>query len=606
MKNRLRFAVVGALFLAAGLAGFGPAIRAADDAPATVPGAVKTKVAVFHLSEALTERPAGFSLSSILSSGSGKGTALSQMIVSLNKAAKDPAIGGVFFDLQSFSISLSQAEELGQLMQRLRAAKKRVIVYASDFDTGTYALASHADTVIMPDQGNILMPGVQIGLMFWAGLFEKIHVQADMVQVGKFKGAAEPYTRTEASPEFKKEIDTLVDGMYGHLVSLVADNRKLTADEVKTAIDEGWLTGKRAQKLGLVDKLMNRDKVDAWLGASFENGADLVENYGQPKTKSLDLSSPLAIFDLLGSDKKTTRTNQPAIAVIYADGEIMPDSPSETSDEYVTPGRMRKALDAALADSLVKAIVLRVDSPGGSASASDEIWQMLKEADKKKPVTVSMGRLAASGGYYISCAGRSITAEKSTITGSIGVVGGKIVLKGLADLAGINIQTISKGKHAGIFDAMQPFSAEERTFVEALMGETYDLFKSRVHDGRGDKIKNIDDVAQGRLFTGDHALEVGLVDGIGSLNDTVVAAAKVAGIEKNYQIIVYPETKTLNDILREGLTMDASMPLDVRAGLEAIPAQYRREAIKTLRLMSTLRDQKVMVAFPAGLILDGK
>ena len=231
---------------------------------------------------------------------------------------------------------------------------------------------------------------------------------------------------------------------------------------------------------------------------------------------------------------------------------------------------------------------------------------MLKEADKHKPITVSMGRLAASGGYYIACAGRNITAEKSTITGSIGVVGGKIVLKGLADMAGINIQTIAKGQHAGLFDAMRPFTAEERTFVEKLMGETYDLFKSRVTDGRGGKIKSIDDVAQGRLFTGDHAKEVGLVDKLGSLNDTVVAAAKDAGVERNYQILVYPEAKTLADLLSGGLAAGVAAPGDFQAVLGAIPAPYRREALKTLHLVQTLREQKVMVAFPAGLLLDGK
>ena len=268
--TRLVLAALLSLLPVAGL----PATRAADDAP--VAKAAKTKVACFTLADTLTERPPGFSFSSLMSASTARPVALSQLLVAMTKAAKDPAISGVYMDLQSFSLSLSQAEELGQLMQQCRAAKKRVILYASDFDTATYALASYADTVIMPDQGNILMPGVQIGLMFFAGTFEKLHIQADMVQVGKFKGAAEPYTRTEASPEFKKEIETLIDGMYGHLVSLIADNRKLTEAEVKGAIDEGWLTGKHAKQIGLVDKLMNRDKIEGWLkdaGQSFENGA---------------------------------------------------------------------------------------------------------------------------------------------------------------------------------------------------------------------------------------------------------------------------------------------------------------------------------------------
>ena len=185
-------------------------------------------------------------------------------------------------------------------------------------------------------------------------------------------------------------------------------------------------TASMPRRSALVDQTMTRDKLEGWVQTQFPAGATLVADYGQPTKKSLDLDSPFAIFSLLGGGDKPKTPAGPSIAVIYATGEITGDSSSaEDSTEYVTPATMRKAVKAALDDDHVKAIVLRVDSPGGSATASDEIWTVLKEADEKKPVTVSMGSLAASGGYYISCAGRSIMADPATITGSIGVVGGR-------------------------------------------------------------------------------------------------------------------------------------------------------------------------------------
>jgi len=605
--KRLGFGLA-AVLMAAVLASSGAGL--AQTAPATGPGgnvvapATPTKVAVIKLSNTLLEKPAGFSFSLFSGMGGGaKQPALSDLIVKLNKAAKDVSLGGVLIDLKSFDLTLSQAQELGQLLQKVRDSKKRVVVFAPDFDTATYIVASHADTVIMPENGDVLVPGVGMGIMFYKGLLDNVHVQADMIQVGKFKGAEEPFTRTVASPEFKAQIDGLADAMYGQIVKTIADNRKLDEKEVKAAIDIGWMSGKQAKKLGLVDQVMDRNAVNAWYAGQFAGGWDQVEDYGEKKKKAVDMDNPFAIFQILGSTKASTRTSQAAIAVIYADGTITGDVPEGSMDDEsnVTPALIRKAVDAALKDDLVKSIVLRVDSPGGSASASDEIWQILKEADKKKPITVSMGRVAASGGYYISCGGRSITADPATITGSIGVVGGKIVVKGLMDWAGLSVQTFERGKHAGILSAQRPFTEEERTFVRNQMTEIYDQFTSRVKAARGDKVPKVEDVAQGRLFDGYAAQKAGLVDNVGTLGDTITAAAKEAKIERSYQIIVYPEPKTFADVLREGFSMDARMPLEFSAALKAMPASYRKEALKALTMIQTMREEKVLLAMPAGI-----
>lgn len=566
--------------------------------------AKKPQVAVIKLSGRLLERPADFSLS-MFTGGGTKSPALSDLITTLNKAAGDPNLSAVLIDLNSTEMSLSQAQELGGLIKKIRSADKKVFVFAADFDTPTYILASYANQVIMPSQGNVMVPGVQMGMMFFRGLLDTIHIQADMVQVGKFKGAEEPFTRKEASPEYKQQIDGLADSLYAQIISTIVANRKsLDETKVKAAVDEGWMSGRHARELGLVDQLLSRQQADTFVqkhAAATE--VELVPDYGQKKHKTLDMDNPFAIFALLGDSDAKTRSNQPAIAVIYADGTIMPDSPNGLDDgANVTPARIRKAVKKALEDKLVKSIVLRIDSPGGSASASDDIWQIIKEADKTKPVTVSMGRVAASGGYYIACAGRSISADPATITGSIGVVGGKLVIKGLLDWAGINVQPVLRGQHAGMLTAQAPFTEEERTFIRKLMSETYDLFTARVKAGRGDKIPDIEAVAQGRLFTGPAAKEAGLVDEIRTLPETVQAAAKKAGIEKAYQILVYPEQRTLADIIREGFSADAKIPLELAATLKTMPPAYQREALKMLSMIRVLQEQRIMLASPLGLI----
>ncbi|MCL2640974.1 MAG: signal peptide peptidase SppA [Phycisphaerales bacterium] len=598
MKRILAAMLVGVCVL--GGSGFGQTTVPAGGA--TTQAVRPAKVGVVRLSQQLQERPVSFQFSlTDLSGASVRSPALSSLITTLTRAAKDESLAGMFFDVSAFELSLSQAQELGELMGNLRKSGKKVVVYASDFDTSTYVLASHADAVVMPECGNVLMPGVGMQMMFFKGVLDKLHLKADFVQVGKFKGAEEPFTRTSASAEYRAEITKLTDGMYGQLVKGIAANRpKMTEEGVKKVIDEGWISGRRAKELGIVDHLMTRDRVDEWVRGQFEGGVKLDENYGKPAKKTVNLDSPFAIFSLLSGDGGVKAKQRGAtVAVIYACGQIVPDfGEGEESSSLVTPGGIRKAVEKALKDNNVKAIVLRVDSPGGSASASDEIWSVLKEADKKKPVTVSMGRMAASGGYYIACAGRSIAADPATITGSIGVVGGKLIIKDALDKIGLNVETVSRGKHATMLSAMQPFTDEEREFLKKSMEETYKVFASRVMDARGAKVAKLEDVAQGRLFTGEQAKEVGLVDSVGTLHDVVFAAAKGAGIENNYSILVLPEAKSFSDMLREGL-MSGDVSIN---GLEVVvgtlPMEVREQVRGAMRMMGILQREGVLMGLP--------
>jgi protease-4 len=210
--------------------------------------------------------------------------------------------------------------------------------------------------------------------------------------------------------------------------------------------------------------------------------------------------------------------------------------------------------------------------------------------------------MAASGGYYISTAGRQINAEAATIAGSIGVVGGKVVIKGLLDTIGVNVETVSRGKRAGMLSPFAAFTPEERAFIGTQMNDTYQLFLKRVKTSRGAKIKSIDDVAQGRIFSGNAAVQAGLVDKIASLADTISAAARQAGLGEKYQVLTYPEPRTLSDILRQGFQAEARLPIEFRMALGAVPAAYRHETLRLLGLVEALRSERVMLALPAGIV----
>ena len=531
--------------------------------------------------------------------GAPKTTALSQLMATLNRAVSDANLSGVLLDLKGFGLSLSQAQELGGMMQKLRAGGKKVFVFAADYTPAAYVLATHADAILMPEEGSLLITGVDLGMLFFKGLLDKIGVRADTLQVGKYKGAEEPFTRTEASPEFKEQMTKIVDGLYGQMVQAISANRKLEQGKAAAAIDQAWFTGHQAKEAGLVDGLLIRDGLKDWLDKRFATEVEMLADYGSESRKGLDLTNPFAFFSLLLAPRAAAVNNKPAIAVIYADGAILDDLSDDNGlgGEMVTPSLLRKALLKALEDARVKAIVLRVDSPGGSAAASDEIWKMFREADQTKPVTVSMGRMAASGGYYIACAGREISADEATLTGSIGVVGGKLVLNPLMDKIGLNLQEISRGKRAALFSPAQPFDPDARAFVLKQMEEVYARFTDCVKTSRGRKIADIDDVAQGRLFTGHDALQAGLVDHIASLDQTVLAAAVSAGIDKDYQVLTLPEPKSFADLIREGFT-GTFLPLEMQAALAVMPAPERQAATDAILMCRVLQPQHVLLALP--------
>ncbi len=561
------------------------------------------RIAEITLEGQLREHPSGFSFN-WLSMGPSHQSALTQVIAQLDRAAKDPSIQGVFLNLKSFDLSLTQSQELGELINNLRAKRKKVAVFAPDFDTNTYLLASYADDAIMSRHGDLFLPGVSIQLMFFKGLLSKLDLQADMVQIGKFKGAEEPMTRSSASPAFSRQINRLITGWYGQIVATIAKNRPhLTRSDITAAINTGWMEGTGAKKKGFVDVLLNRQNVKKWVETDFDGPAKIVTDYGTNKVSPLNLSSPLALLQMLGSPSHSHVSEKPAVAVICADGTITDDSPGASfNDNLVTPVRIGREVKSVLKNPNVKAIILRVDSPGGSAEASEEIWQILHAAGKKKPLLVSLGAEAASGGYYISTAGREIIADPGSIVGSIGVVGGKVVLGGLFKKIGLHIQTFSIGDHAAMFDSTSAFTPEEQTFITHMMKQTYALFTRRVMEGRGKKITDIQKIARGRLFPGSMAVSKGLVDRVGSLHDAIAMAAKDGKISGSYNVLIYPRAQSLAQIIRRRLGISAELPAGLNMMAAALPKSYRKTMLQMYEILTMLRQDNVILAAPVGIV----
>ncbi len=571
--------------------------------PAKAVVAPKPYVVEIQLSGALADRPHSFNFS-FLSMAANRRPALTHLITRCNALAKNPAVAGVFLNLQGFDLTLTQAQEVAELIHHLQKAGKKVAIYATNFDTNTYLMATACNEIIMAPHGDMFLPGVQLQLMFFQGVLQKLHLQADMVQIGKYKGAEEPLTRTSASPAFAGEIHTVVNTWFHQIIQTIARNRPmLTPADVRADINRGWFDGRAALQAHLVDALADRLTVESYVRTHFMGGCRISHNAVAAVHPQTNAAGPFSIFSLFQPPLHTITAGRPAIAVIFADGMIVDNSPAaDENDSLVTPWRIHREIRAALANRMVKAIVLRIDSPGGSAAASEEIWQILHRAGTKKPLTVSMGAEAASGGYYIATAGRSITLDPGTIAGSIGVVGGKIVLAGLFKTIGLHVETFSRGKNVGLFDTTTAFSPAERLFVTRLMRKTYALFTHRVMQARGKHIVNISKVARGRLFVGRDAIQAGLADRIGSLEDVVLAAATKAHIQKNYQLMIYPRPKTFADILRERLGLQTSLPIGLSAALETMPMKFRAAAMQMFEMMQTMQQDGVVLCGPIGMV----
>jgi protease IV len=568
------------------------------------------KVPYFDLSVGVTEKPADFNLFSDQQGG----ITLRVLLDRLEKARQDSDVKGVLLRLEEGSLNLSQAMELRDEIGLLRKSGKRVFAYADSYDTTSFIAASAASDVCMLEGGDIMVPGVGFETMFAKGLLDKVGVKADFVQIGEYKGADEEYTRTEASDELKGELNRLADSLYNQIITTISTSRNIPADTVKSLVDDSLIPGPEAKASGLVDHLVDaggmRDLMADKLGAK----VDLVADYGEDQKDNVDLSSPFAFFAMLA--RKPSESTRPGIGLIYAEGVIV-DGSSDGGFLNSTSGNigsdtMRQALRDADKDSKIKAVVIRIDSPGGSALASEAMWQAARRVAKDKPVIISVGSMAASGGYYLASSGDYIFADPTAIVGSIGVVGGKFVYTDLFTKLGLNTESFIRGKNADLFSSSTEWDDHQRAQVTNWMKKTYDQFTQRVMSTRQGKIADIDAVARGRIFSADQAKARGMVDQIGGIQDSInYAADKVALKSGDYDVRVFPPARTLADLLNNQAGDDESssrlpagmIPSEAAQFLQLLDRPTRSAISTELNELMLLQKMPVILASPVVIVV---
>lgn len=472
---------------------------------------------------------------------------LRKLVARMDQAATDEKVKGVLIRIGSPTIGAGQRNEIREAIQRIRSAGKRVVAEMEVGSGGAYLIACACDEIIMPESGYLLIPGVRAEPLFYKGLLAKIGVEADFVHVGDAKGAAEPYTRESWSEPVKENITNMLDDMFDQMVDTIAMERPMSRQEVTKAIDRGLMTSTKAKKIGLIDRLSYAGDLKTHLAESMNvEKVTFIENYGQKKVDT-DFSGPGGFFKLLGmmagsGQEKKSRGQK--IAIVYAVGPIM-SGESETDmfgkSSSIGSTTLVKALGKAADDDQVAAIVLRVNSPGGSAVASDIIWSKIEQIDK--PVIASMGDVAASGGYYISMGADAVFAEPTTVTGSIGVVGGKMAVKGMLSKLGVTSDLISRGKNSGLFSPYEKFSKSERKALVGMMEETYEQFTAKAAEGRGLSQDRVKELGGGRVYTGRQAKKLGLIDHLGDLKAAIAEAKRLAEIDEETKVRIqtYPE-----------------------------------------------------------------
>ncbi len=449
---------------------------------------------------------------------SEQGPTQAEMLAALSRAARDPDIEGLFLEIHSLPAALAEVQELRDAVAEVRDAGKPVHAWLSTGSNREYLLALAADSITLAPEGHLVVTGLSAELTFLAGTLDKLGMEADFVSVGRFKSAPESYERTEASAPHLEMIDALLDDQYAWMLGSVAEARGLDSDAVAAAVDVGFHDARGAMDAGLVDAL---DYQPETLDAFFPDGGTV----------------DLELYAYGGGGRRSAAS----VALIHVGGTIVDgeSSPGGWQGRSAGSWTVCERLQEAYEDDDVDAVVLRVDSPGGSALASDLIWNEVVALTEIKPVVVSMGGVAASGGYYVSAAADSVFASPGTITGSIGVFSGKISREEFYGKLGISRQFRTRGDNALILADREPFTAAQRTLLEHQLGSFYERFVAKVAEGRALEPAAAAAAAEGRVWTGSQALEAGLVDGIGGLPRALDSVRAMLGLTDADALTLY-------------------------------------------------------------------
>lgn len=478
---------------------------------------------------------------------------------SLEKAKTDNKIKGIFLNVSSVKTGMANLEEIRKALLDFKESEKFIIAYSEGYSQGAYYLSTVADKVYLNPVGEMSFQGLTSQIMFFKEALENLDIEMQVIRHGKFKSAVEPYLLNEMSPSNRKQISTLINSIWNDMLSNISTARSISVAELNRIADDIAI---RLPKDALNNKLIDGLKYEDEVLAELANlaGTEAKDDEPLTKPKLINLSK---YKNAEGKEAKDENEDDDAInpnakdkiAIIYAEGEIRS---GKSNRDILGSETTVEAVEKATKDKNVKAIVLRINSPGGSALASDVMWRAIELAKREKPVVVSMGNLAASGGYYIACGANKIFAQPTTITGSIGVFGVVPNFKGLFNnKLGIYVDGVSTNKHSDMMiNQWRPLDDEETSAITEMVEAIYDDFISKVAEGRGMTKADVDSIGQGRVWSGVNAIEIGLVDELGGLNDAIKSAAELANID-SYKIKELPRQKEPIEQIMEDFSMEA-------------------------------------------------
>jgi len=473
---------------------------------------------------------------------------------SLRRAAEDSRIRAVVIEPESLSVGWAKLEEIRGDIEQFRKSGKPVFAYLRTPSAREYYLALAADRIYLGPEDPLMLKGMRAEIPYFKNTLAKLGISVDVEHDGKYKDFGDMFTRADMSPETKEVLNALVDGLYGNLLDRIAAARHKSPDQVRSLIDQGPFTAPDALAAGLVDELRFEDQMWGELRQRLESGA--------PN------KVPLSRY-LRAAPRNVPRNH---FALVVAEGDIIRGDPNDDGGEGLTSYGFDKLLRDAAADPMVKGILVRIDSPGGEVTASDDMWRQMNLTSRKKPVVISMSDVAASGGYYMAMSGDPIVAYPETETGSIGVVFGKPNLHGLYDKLGITKDSIQRGRNANIDSDYSSLTPEQRALVQHGIDQSYHEFVSKVATARGRAFADIEPVAEGRVWLGSQAKPRGLVDELGGLDTAMALLKKKAGIPAGEEVglLLYPGRRTLLDVwLKRG--EDDALETRLRAVFGRIP-----------------------------------
>lgn len=470
--------------------------------------------------------------------GAKEGYGLNEIVSAIKKAKNNDKVKGIYLKPEGLSCGIATVQEIREALVDFKKSGKFIVAYSDAYTQGEYYLSSVADKVMLNPLGSITWKGLSASPMFYKGTLDKIGVEMQIFKVGTYKSAVEPFMQTKMSDANREQVSVFLNSIWNEVTTAVSQSRNINVDSLNILADN------------MVGMGLAQNSIDSRLADTLIYKSD-VEDYLAEKVgvKKEDMRY-LKVSDMRKVKNKTVKDKSGNIvAVYYAVGGITDSNSGMMSGEEIVGGKVVKDLNKLRDDKDIKAVVLRVNSPGGSAFASEQIWNAVRQLKEKKPVIVSMGDYAASGGYYISCLADTIVAQPTTLTGSIGIFGMFPNLKGLTDKVGLSYDVVKTNQHADFAtNVSKPLTESEKMFIQERINEGYELFLKRCYEGRGMTRDELAKVAEGRVWTGQTAKELGLVDELGGIDRAIEIASQKAGIE-SYTVMSYPKQEDWFDSL---------------------------------------------------------